>query len=238
MTRWKSFGASVRGPAHITEGLPNQDAWTAFHRVWGDGIVVSDGVGSKPFSRFGSRAACLAVKFAAHACCNNNEIARDTLLNHIQSNWLSLVAPLQPRDCAATCLFALRMEGSIHMGMLGDGLACVVKHDGSVVSLAENKTQSFSNVTAALSPNASAKDWRYVSLPQAQCMVVLLSTDGVADDLLDMDGFVTNFAEDHRDLACASANRRVCQMLEHWPVPRHSDDKTLACLCREEVADA
>lgn len=35
MTLWKSFGASVRGPGHITEGLPNQDAWMSFHHAWG-----------------------------------------------------------------------------------------------------------------------------------------------------------------------------------------------------------
>ena len=80
--------------------------------------VVSDGVGSKPFSSFGSDAACLAVELAVLTCCPDGEIERNSLFSSIQANWLRLVAPLEPRDCAATCLFALRLDGVIHIGML------------------------------------------------------------------------------------------------------------------------
>ena len=149
MTLWKSFGASVRGPSHITEGLPNQDAWMSFHHTWGDGIVVSDGVGSKPFSNFGSDAACLAVGCAALACrikaeISQVEINRDYLFERIQHYWLSNISPLEPRDCSATCLFAFRFgDGLIHLGMLGDGLVAALKPDGSVVSLTEDKGYGF-----------------------------------------------------------------------------------------------
>jgi serine/threonine protein phosphatase PrpC len=238
MTFWKSFGASVRGPGHVATGKPNQDAWASFHHAWGDGIVISDGLGSKPFSDFGSDAACLAVACAANACRNKTEIDHDLLFNRIKTNWLSLISPREPRDCAATCLFAFRLgDGVIHLGMLGDGLAAAVKTNGSIVQLSEDKSQSFSNITAALSPNVSAKDWRYLSLPAEECVAVLLCTDGVADDLDNIDGFVKGFIKAHRALATVSANRHVREMLENWPTPKHSDDKTIACLFREEMAD-
>jgi len=32
------------------------------------------------------------------------------LSDRIKNNWLSTIAPLEPRDCAATCLFAFRMD--------------------------------------------------------------------------------------------------------------------------------
>lgn len=238
MTLWKSFGASVRGPGHVATGKPNQDAWASFNHAWGDGIVISDGLGSKPFSNFGSDAVCLAVACAANACRNKTEIDHDFLSNRIKANWLSLVSPLEPNDCAATCLFAFRLgDGAIHMGMLGDGLAAAVKADGSIVKLSEDKSQGFSNITAALSLNASAKDWRHLSLPEKECAAILLCTDGVADDLDNIDGFMMGFIEAHRALAAVSANRHVLEMLENWPTPKHSDDKTIVCLCREEVAD-
>ena len=126
---------------------------------------------------------------------------------------------------------------AIRLGMLGDGLAAAVKADGSIVSLSEDKSQGFSNITVALSPNASAKDWRHLSLPEEECIAVVLCTDGVADDLENVDGFVKGFIEAHRALAAVSANRHVREMLENWPTPKHSDDKTIACLCREEVTD-
>ena len=238
MTLWKSFGASVIGPGHIAAGKPNQDAWLAFHQVWGDGIVVSDGLGSKPFSDFGSRAACFAVACAANACRDKTEIDHGFLSNSIKTNWLSHIVPLEPHDCAATCLFAFRLgDGTIHLGMLGDGLAAAVKADGSIVSLSEDKSQGFSNITVALSPNSAAKDWRHLSLPEEECAAVLLCTDGVADDLDNVDGFVNGFIAAHRALAAVSANRHIRDMLERWPTPKHSDDKTIACLCRKEVAD-
>lgn len=237
MTLWKSYGASVRGPGHVATGEPNQDAWASFHRVWGDGIVVSDGVGSKPFPDVGSDAACFAAKHAACAWSDDPNLAPDVLFEHIRSLWLSSVAPLAPRDCAATCLFAFRLRDLLHVGMLGDGLASAIRSDGSVLSLAEDKSHGFSNITAALSPNVSPQDWRYLSLPAAECIAVLLCTDGVSDDLDNPDGFVTGLVDACRPLAAASASRHMRHMLGNWPTPRHSDDKTIACLYREEATN-
>lgn len=232
---WKSFGASVRGPGHIASGTPNQDSWEAFHHDWGDGVIVSDGVGSKPLSDFGSRTACLAVACATRDC-RPDGFDRVLLANRIKDTWLSLVYPLDPRDCSATCLFAFRLgDGAIHLWALGDGLAAVLKVDGSIVSLSEDKSGGFSNVTAALSPCVSPREWRNLSLPEKECNAVLLCTDGVADDLEDVNGFVKEFIESHRALSAVSANRHVREMLKEWPTPQHSDDKTIACLFREEV---
>jgi len=238
MMLWNSFGASVIGPSHIATGKPNQDAWLGFHHVWGDGIVVSDGLGSKPFSDFGSRAACLAVARAVHACRGKAVIDHDFISDWIKCKWLSLVMPLDARDCASTCVFAFRInDGMVHMGMLGDGLAAAVKTDGSVVTLSDDKSECFSNITAALSANVTVKDWRWLSVPEAVCQAIILCTDGVADDLSDLNGFVKGFSDAHRSLASVSAARRAREMLENWPTPKHSDDKTIACLFREEVAD-
>lgn len=233
MTLWKSFGASVPGPAHLAAGLPNQDAWAAFHRDWGDGIVVSDGLGSKPFSSFGSKAACQAV---TQACRSRAEANPASLLQRITSNWLSLVAPLEPSDCAATCLFAFRTKnGVIHLGMLGDGLVAAIRSDGSVMSLADDKSQGFSNITAALSHRVSERDWQFSSLPERDCLAILLCSDGVADDVEDIPGFVTGVIDAHRSMAAVTANQCLQAMLEKWPTPKHSDDKTITFLCREEI---
>ena len=238
MTVWKSFGASVIGPGHLSTGKPNQDAWRMFHYAWGAGIIVSDGLGSKSFSDFGSDAACCAVICAVHACYGKTEIGHAFLSDRIKTKWLSLIAPLESRDCAATCLFASRMDdGVVRMGMIGDGLAAAVKTDGAVVSLSDDKLESFSNITAALSPNVTEKDWRWLSIPEDDCTSIVLCTDGVADDLKDTDGFVKEFVGAHRGLSSVSAARRARKMLENWPTPKHSDDKTIACLFREEVVD-
>lgn len=238
MTAWKGFGASVIGPGHLARGKPNQDAWRIFHYAWGDGIAVSDGLGSKPFSDRGSKAACGAVIRAARACCGKSEIGNAFLSDLVKRKWLSLVAPREPSDCAATCLFAFRLgDGVLRMGMLGDGLVSAVRNNGSVVSLFDDKSESFSNITVALSPNVTEKDWRWLSLAEGDCQSVVLCTDGVADDLRDAAGFVKEFVGAHRDLSTEAAARHARKVLANWPTPRHRDDKTIACLFREEVAD-
>jgi len=161
----------------------------------------------------------------------------DVLFEHIRRLWLSNVAPLSPRDCAATCLFAFRQCDLFHVGMLGDGLAAAIRSDGSVLSLLEDKSQGFSNITSALSPDVSSQNWCYMSLPADQCTAVLLCTDGVSDDLDNADGFVTGLVAAYRPLAATSASRHLRQMLENWPTPRHNDDKTIACLCREDATN-
>lgn len=243
MTSWKSFGASVIGPGHIATGKPNQDAWSSFHHIWGDGIVVSDGLGSKALSDYGSNAACRAVEQAARrfsARAQDSETVAGgqypALLADILHGWLDFIAPLDPKDAAATCLFTFRLnEGVVRMGMLGDGCAAAVKHDGAIVSLSDGKTAGFSNTTSALSPSTSAASWKVLDVPEAECEAVILCTDGVFDDLEDPEGFLAGFVTAYRGLAQMTAFRKAREMLENWPVPKHSDDKTIACLFRAEA---
>ena len=239
MTLWKSFGASVIGPGHISDGKPNQDAWTAFHHLRNDGIIVSDGMGSKKFSDFGSEAACRAVACAVYACRGKTEADQSFLFDRIISNWLSFTEPLEPRDCSATCLFAVRFsDGLIRTGMLGDGLISILKTDGSVISLNENKTDSFSNITTALSSKTAGKEWRFLPpLQEELCRAVLLCTDGVSDDLTDTDELIKMIISSAGNSACVSLSRNIRIMLENWPTPKHSDDKTIACLFRKETED-
>ncbi|MDR0551185.1 MAG: protein phosphatase 2C domain-containing protein [Spirochaetaceae bacterium] len=238
MTVWKSFGASVIGPGHIRARKPNQDAWLAFHHTWGDGIAVSDGLGSKALSEFGSYAACLAAASAVHACRDMAEMEYTFPFDRIKKNWLSLIAPLDSHDCSATCLLVFRLaDGIIRTGMIGDGLIAILKTDGAVLSLTENKTSGFSNVTSALSKNSTDKEWRFLDIQENICRAVVICTDGVSDDLEDADGFIREFVEHSADLACVSAARNTRNMLENWPTPGHSDDKTIVCLFRDEAGD-
>lgn len=238
MTVWKSFGASVIGPSHITDGRPNQDAWLGFHHTWGDGIVVSDGLGSKRLSDLGSKAACRSVLQAARSHSEQEKVTIDGLLDQIKQNWLSAVAPNDSNDCAATCLFSIDIgDGYIHMGMLGDGLVATIKNEGDIVLLSDNKEEGFSNVTDALSLGVLSQAWRCQSILKSDCKAILLCSDGVADDLDDIKGFVCEFVEAHRGLSSVTASRHVRSMLENWPTPMHSDDKTIACLFLEEVSD-
>ena len=49
-------GASVIGPAHIRQHMPNQDAFKYRNYGYGCVMAVADGVGSDRYSHFGSKA--------------------------------------------------------------------------------------------------------------------------------------------------------------------------------------
>jgi serine/threonine protein phosphatase PrpC len=236
---WKSFGASVIGPGHILTAKPNQDAWAAFHRTWGDGIVVSDGLGSKPLSNYGSAAACRAVESAARRFALTRATgARSNLLRDILQAWLHSIGPLAPKDSSSTCLFALNLrDGLVRIGILGDGCAAVIKRDGTVTSIAEDKDDGFSNQTRALTPSTTESQWKVRTVAEGDCDAAVLCTDGVADDLENLDGFMLNFARRFRGLSSVTASRQARDVLERWPVPKHSDDKTIACLFRQDTCD-
>lgn len=235
--RWKSFGASVRGPGHYRACIPNQDSFMMKYGSWGNAIVASDGVGSRPASHYGSQAACRAVINAARNWMEMNDNA-EKLVDQIYTNWLSSIKPFSPGDCAATCLFAIRpTEGKIVIGTLGDGLAGILKTDGSFLEQNEDKGYSFSNQTTALSERTTIQQWKTSLITQEECAAILLCTDGVADDLLPekREGFVRHIYQQTQKMSLVTATRNLRKMLEKWPVPKHSDDKSLVLFykCQE-----
>lgn len=160
------------------------------------------------------------------------------LVPGIVEEWTLAIDPFEPKDCAATCVYAvISPDDQIQLGMLGDGAAIAVLQDGTVVTLAERKDGGFSNLTNALSASTPHNLWRVRTVAASECAAVILCTDGVADDLEDLDGFARGFATAYSGLASVTASRHAHEMLGTWPVPKHSDDKTLACLIKVEVQD-
>lgn len=242
MQRWMSFGASEIGPAHITTGKPNQDSWAAYHHGTCDVLVVSDGMGSKDFSEFGSAMACRAIDqvvcqtlVATGSVSLKDSGLREEFLGDVRAAWLEGIVPLTSNNASATCLFAFRAgDGVIWVGMLGDGLAAAVLNDGSARLLEDVKDESFSNMTNSLSERTRPEDWKIMGVPESRCKAVLLCTDGVADDLVDSEGFACGIVDSFCKLPCVVASSDVADMLIDWPTPKHSDDKTIACLFKRE----
>ena len=233
-TYWKAFGASVRGPGHARKFIANQDSFRIVHHFWGDVVVVSDGVGSHPTSEYGSSAACRAVIESSKVW---SEMNSDTnkLVELIHKNWLSLVKPFDPNSSSATCLFAIRpAEGAFVLGMLGDGLIGVIKTDDEYLEFCDDKNDMFSNQTNALSEITSVDLWQTALIPQEDCSAIVLCTDGVADDLHPekREEFVRHIYRQGEKNGVITSSRDVRIMLESWPVPKHSDDKTLVCYFR------
>jgi serine/threonine protein phosphatase PrpC len=232
-SKWSSWGASVIGPLHVKEGLPNQDAWISRHYDWGDVVAVSDGLGSHAHSEVGARAACMAAVDAARAFHQFSGAGIVDILRLLHADWLARIGPLDPRECSATCLFAIHAAGKCLLAQLGDGLVALCGED-RVASLVlfDDKLDSFSNITSSLGSKFQPERWRYSLLPVERCQAVVLCTDGISDDI-----FPERQAEFAKEMHLAYRNSGAREREEHllswmtnWPVPGHSDDKTVACL--------
>jgi len=232
---WASWGASVIGPSHLRLGLPNQDAWSAWHYCWGDVAVVSDGLGSCEHSQVGSRAACRAVSEAARFCQRHCRESHVDMTHLIQELWQMMITPFSPAQCSATCMFVVNVsDAEVHLGQLGDGMLAACRSDGGIDLLVEEKDDSFSNITVGLGSSYASDQWRTLTLPQADYCAFVLCTDGVSDDLLPegLSAFAGEVQRHYRQMPGRQRSRDLRRWLRDWPVPGHTDDKTIACLYR------
>lgn len=234
---WDYWGVSTIGPLHIQMGIPNQDAWMSDQFTWGNVVSIADGLGSKPHSDHGSKQACRAVLEAAKIYQRDDSIGVDNIAELIHTNWLAMISPLKPEDCSSTCLFVIQIDQQLILGRLGDGLIAVHgKSEEDSVILSDDKNNSFSNYTACLSQTIDRAQWEIIVLNEQQCMAVVLCTDGIADDLLPdkKNDFAKDIYLNYRDVDSYTRTKNIKKWLQEWPVPNHSDDKTIACLYKKE----
>ena len=223
------FGATVVGPSHRAESKPNEDKWLGARGSFGTLVVVSDGMGSRREAQRGAEMACRAVLAAVRAWHRSRSHGIDSLLRQIESTWLQLIAPSQARDCAATCLFALaHSEGHLYVAGLGDGLAMICGPNSHELVVGRDM-HGFVNETHAL---GESRYWAARTVPQEPGSVVILATDGVADDLIDdrLGDFARWLMNKFASLAPVRRWQALRKELINWPIPHHLDDKTLAVL--------
>ena len=232
---WGGWGISIIGPLHIKTGTQNQDCCMVRTFPWGTVIAVSDGVGSKQHARIGSKAACHAVIAAVQQ--QRHCLSGATLPQFIHTRWLQYIAPFSPASCGATCLFAVQTGAAIFIGMLGDGMIAVCKKNGlPPVILTDDKEHSFSNYTYSLQETFIPQYWKTAVADSADCTAVVLCTDGISDDLMPDKRllFAEELYETYAAMQSKERTRSIKAWLKNWPVPKHTDDKTIACLFRKD----
>ena len=235
--RWLGWGASERGIDHRRTGVPNQDSWMVRRFRTGVAVAVSDGLGSCSHSDVGSRAACRAVAEAAGFHFRHSSGALTSMPTLVQHLWKLMLCGFSPADCSATCLFvAARRDANAVLAQLGDGLIAACQGNGTVDLLMPDKSDSFANLTVGLASDQATSRWRTISVPEDRYRAFVLCTDGISDDL--EPGAITEFAWEayshYKRYSRRARGSEVRRWLRTWPVPGHSDDKTIACIYRSE----
>ena len=239
--RWLSWGATATGPGHRRMGLPNQDAWAVRHYNSGVVVAVSDGLGSCTHADVGSLAACRAVAEATKLHFRYSPADMTGMPALVQHLWKMMLLGHSPSESSATCLFvAMRYGANALLAQLGDGLVAACRRDGGIDLLMPDKADSFANLTVGLGSSQAAAGWRTLSVHEERYRAFVLCTDGVSDDLVpDAVGeFAWGVFEHYRRHSGRERSRDLHRWLNAWPVPGHSDDKTIACIFRSEDAHA
>jgi len=230
---WKSWGVSVTGARHIKENLPNQDSLLFKKFKNGSIAVVSDGLGSKPFSDIGSKAACKSVIEAGLLYRKHKECNYKVLSMLIHAFWILKLGILKPSECSATCLFAMQIKNSIILGRLGDGMIIASGKEKFIVMEDNEKEDFLSNFTDCLGNSYSEEKWEVKMIPADKIDSIILCTDGVSNGINSekIHEFSQGIYECYKKMKNKKRLKEISKWLEEWPV---SDDKTLACLYREK----
>lgn len=229
--RLAAAGASVRGPAHIQECLPNQDAFAAKGSKGGIFVSVADGLGSRACSHIGSR---YAVKFARKIARLHNTAQPAEVMRQIKQNWMDALGS-DSRDYDTTCLWAdVSANGQARLLQIGDGLALV--RSAGIFKVVTPNREGFSNQTETLR-QAFADKWicHEAHISQAGDGVLLM-TDGISDDLMPdcLEQFFDEVYRHARRLSKRAMRRWLEKELMQWSTPLHGDDKSIAGIFRLE----
>ena len=231
--KWKLLSASVRGPGHIRNNLPNQDS--AFVGFIGKYllVMVCDGLGSHKHSEFGAKILCQIFPNCFKEWSKVKPHNFDDFLRLLQSKWLMHVRKFGVDSCGCTCQFALlNSKGKGWVAQLGDGMT-LIRHNKQITKFTETK-EGFANETMAMSDSYILPYWRTSKIDLSnQGDRLLIMTDGISEDILPQseDKFISIF-----DMFFIQSKRagqkKLTKELINWPTPHHTDDKTIVAIER------
>ncbi len=243
---WKGAAAECIGPLHLRQNLLMQDS----HRIkfLKDGFiaVVSDGLGSKKHSDFGSDITCKLFIKSAKKFCNQKNKSIKKMLRCFYFSWLKVAGHTNYgiKECSATLLGVICLKKKMYLVRLGDGMimcldktseeASEKKSNAQNVLMSDIKEESFSNITNALGPGVKFSDFEIRTIDSTAIKTVFLCTDGISDDL--QKGSAEQFVKDLSNQYNQNTSKEIAIDMKHWitnwPVPRHSDDKTAVFVTR------
>lgn len=227
--------ASVKGMLHKSDNLPNQDAYSVKRYKFGTILVVSDGLGSKKHSDFGSKAVGKAVARAVRIWNEYGEKDIRLLLPLIVSIWNLEIYPYSQKDCGATCLFAIiTNDGHVYLGQLGDGSIYISVENE--LYLVREKEDDFTNLTVCMGGFSSYLDWKLKDINVGRKPFgIVMMTDGVSETIIDEKKEVFVNLLFKRLSECENLSKRnnfIYKILSEWNPVSAGDDRTLICYRR------
>lgn len=222
-------GVSIRGDYHEV----NQDSYN-FHLLdKGFIVALSDGLGSKKQSHFGSKALCMsAIEIAEELKDRLIDISPDDFVVKVHELWKEKLSQYDISECYATMLIFIIYYGRALAVRLGDGFIGIWADD-QVKVLFDRKDDYFANETDCLTEKLLLEKLETYEIDISELRGGVICSDGVGiGNMLEteLSGFTKEFVEGYCDMKKDDISANIKSWLTDWP---GADDKTLAYFISE-----
>ena len=223
-------GISIMGSYHDL----NQDSFLS--KPYKDGyiMVVSDGMGSKSLSHFGSKYICESIyDVVSNYTFDLDAISFKDIIYACHEEWKKRLSDYDIKQCYATLLVAVIREKTIKAARLGDGFLAIYA-DGKVTCLYDKKENYFANETDCLKENLDREKIEIVEIEYSKFQGAVSCTDGVEIGTMqeeDITGFTQEFVDEYSNKEKDEVIEEIESWLKDWP---GMDDKTLAFVMEGE----
>lgn len=225
-----SGGISIIGSYHDV----NQDSYLS--KPYKDGyiMVVSDGMGSKSLSHFGSKCICESVyDVVSNYTFDLDVISFKDIIYACHEEWKKRLSNYEIKQCYATLLVAVIRKNKISAARLGDGFLAVYT-DGKVTCLYDKKENYFANETDCLKEKLDREKVEVVEIEYSEFQGAVSCTDGVEIGTMqeeDISNFTREFVDEYSNQDRDEVIAEIETWLKDWP---GMDDKTLAFVMEGE----
>lgn len=224
---------SVRGERHQRINQENQDFFTCNIRKEVKYLIVADGVGSALHSQKGAEKAVTLLEQmiveSLHNLSNVSESVMNTFYSKFRDNWKKCF-PKTYYDYDTTLRFVLIFKHGVFLGSIGDGM--VISSTGKSVVYLKEERDSFSNQTYSLASDHAENQFKSKYIPFDTMndlpIVVILMTDGVADDLKSdrLKQLPIYLYQEIKVKGVIRMQKEISDWIINWKTNNHSDDRT------------
>lgn len=222
-------GVSCQGSYHEI----NQDSFVCNSVKNGYVLVLSDGMGSKKFSQYGSKAICQILK---------TEFERENLpleqldwisfLKKCHKKWIEEVEEYEITQCYATMLVLLVQDNYLKAARLGDGFLSILADD-TIHILMDQKDDYFANETDCLRGIFNEERLEILEIEFDKFSGAVACSDGIEIGVMkqeEISSFTRDFLEEYSKVSAAEGKQNIENWVSMWP---GVDDKTIAYIIGE-----
>lgn len=222
------FGATKIGASHRFYNLPNQDSYLIKYTKNKAIFVVSDGMGSKKYSRIGSRLICSAIYKTAKKFGRISEENYFDFLQESHMLWKKLTRPYPINELSCTVLVLIVARDYIFKAQLGDGEIIIEKDE--VIEYEPSLSHEFTNISYGLRNEFDKRLWnvKYIHGVHEK-LRFFMCTDGISNDIKveNFLGFYKALLDSYNDITNKERVTHLNHILDSWKKKGSLDDKTI-----------